>query len=203
MHLCEVKIMSSAPQTSWTVVDQLVLEPNTQHRFQDAVPHAYAEYGLGPWVEHKLKTPIKTRYLRLSVESFYHTHGGLARFEVWSDRAVQRYQIQSKSDAVDHIAQPGLRAEMHHWYGGVNFDNFPGESFDAIFAQTPVGSTTAVGEVNFFAEWDAPWQITLDGSVLVGVSSTGVKEIAVSFETPYSARLLTMDSAVLGLGSSD
>ena len=190
VNLCEIKV-HVRPEASWTVIDKTVLLPNIQYRYQTPVPGSSTswrnEVGLGPWVVRELESPVMTRYLKFTAESFYLRGAGLARVQVWSDAPIPRFQIQSRaSNATAPL--PGLRAELHDYIGGLHSRMTTPARLSGVFRETLPRSATAVPVVNFYQDTFAKteFRITVTGEVQVGPSS-GAKEVAVQFDVPFGS----------------
>ena len=181
--LCDVKVYHRAG-ASWIPVANTTLLPNVQYK--DQRPNSE---GLGPWVFQNLSSPVKTRYLRVSIDSHYKQRASLAAFEVLSDAPVPRFEIRSSADPTV-ASSAGLRAELHHIRSAGLIDPFSNVKFraqlDRAFLVSRPGATATVPGVDFSRIYGtSPFMVRQAGSVHVGTSSAESLNISVVFDLPF------------------
>ena len=187
--VCSLEIMVDEGAV-WDEVDRLTLMPNAKYRFdKDSTTHD-RENGLGPWVVHKLKAPVVTRYLRIAVESIWKMGGGLARVEVWSDKHVPRYQVKNNVGADSNLTLPGLLMELYDREAAVDTSSAThwASKLHSFFEAKPPGARAVIAQVDIHTTYGHRAELTDKGSVLVGGSNNALsKTFAVKFQVPFPA----------------
>ena len=186
--VCEVQPVKQEGE-SWRTVGRTSLSPT----FRLGSMEDGGGVALGKWHTHRLGKPVSTRYVRLTVESYYKRGGGLAVVEAWSDTPAPRVLIRSRPAST--AAQPGLLAQLFPFGRISTLSKTWREDLDSVIQNHPPGAEAVVPHVDFVSLYgEYPWEVRQSSSVLIGASGIATtagkkptKEVSVVFDTPFAA----------------